>query len=266
MLSDKYNYSDIIRIGFPVKSYEPFPKQGSDKWKKINPDMTAMWAEAAEKYVDYEWPPITAEMYIAPKRTGKLNAHWDRYRELRCALGTLAVAEYREGKGRFLDQVINGVITTCQETAWIQGLGMEKHGYDIPDETNHEVDLCTSETAAILSWVIYLLGDEIDKISKRVRTRVHQCVSDRIIKTYLDRDDYWWMGFVDDRANNWNPWCNLNVIMCVLLTEEDPNVVAKVIYKVFRSLDAYLQKYSDDGCCDEGPMYWGGRRRSLFMS
>jgi len=265
MLCDKYNISDIQRAGFPVKWYEPFPKQGSDAWKKINSDVTAMWTEAAEKYLDYQWPPITAEMYLAPKRTGKLNAHWDRYRELRSALGTLVVAEYLEGKGRFLDQVINGIITTCQETSWIQGLGMSRHGYEIPDGSNHEVDLCTSETAAILSWSVYLLGDAIENVSKRVRPRVRSCVYERIIKTYLDRDDYWWMGFVDDRANNWNPWCNLNVIMCTLLTEDDPDVITRVIYKVFRSLDAYVEKYSDDGCCDEGPMYWGAAGGGLFL-
>ena len=265
MLADKYNFSDIKKIGFPVNEYKPFPKQGSGDWKKINPDVTTMWTLEAEKYLDYQWPPITTEMYLAPKRTGKLNAHWDRYKELRCALGTLAVAEYLEGKGRFTDQVINGLITTCQETSWIQGLGMSRFGYDIPDESNHEVDLCTSETAAIISWIIYLLGDEIDKISKRVRTRVYQCVKTRIIETYLNRDDYWWMGFTDDRTNNWNPWCNLNVIMCVLLTEDDPDIIARVLFKVFRSLDAYIDKYSDDGCCDEGPMYWGAAGGGLFL-
>ena len=265
MLSDKYNYSNIQMIDFPVKDYEPLPKQGSEKWKKINPDVTKMWVEAAEKYLDYKWPPITPEMYIAPKRTGLLSAHWGHYRELRSALGTLAVAEYLEGKGRFLDQVINGVITTCQETAWIQGLGMSVHGYDIPDDSNHEVDLCTSETAAMLSWIMYLLGDAVDGVSKRVRARVRRCVRERIIDTYLNRDDYWWMGFTDDRTNNWNPWCNLNVIMCVLLTEDDPDIIARVIYKVFRSLDKYVEAYSEDGCCDEGPMYWGAAGGGLFL-
>jgi hypothetical protein len=74
----------------------------------------------------------------------------------------------------------------------------------------------------------------------------------------MERDDYWWMGFVEtNRVNNWNPWCNRNMLMCFLILDIDSKTRIDGIHKIMRSLDQYLLKYPADGCCDEGPMYWG---------
>jgi len=261
MLTQKYNLKDTKKIG----SFVPFPKYGDSEWKLINPAIASKWIAEAGKFIDYPWPALTADMYLTLGRTGQLKPHWDRFRERRSALGLMIFAECMEGKGKFIDQVINGIIAVCEESSWIQPLGMAKLGFDIPDETDHEVDLTSSETAALLAWAFYLLGDLIDAKSKRVRERVKEVASTRVIKRYLDRDDYWWMGFTGDRTNNWNPWCNLNVIICLLLMEDDPDIKARGFYKVFRSLDAYVAAYAEDGCCDEGPMYWGAAGGGLYL-
>ena len=261
MLTSKYNLKDAMKIGH----YAPFPRYGDNEWKSVDSNISTAWIAEAEKFLNYQWPALTADMYLTLGRTGLLKPHWDRFRERRSALGLMIFAECMEGKGRFVDQVISGIIATCEESSWIQPLGMAKKGFDIPDETDHEVDLTSSETAALLTWALYLLGDVIDERSKRIRERVKSMVSDRVIKTYLNRDNYWWMGFTGDRTNNWNPWCNLNVIICLLLMEDDPDTKARGLYKVFRSLDAYVKAYSADGCCDEGPMYWGAAGGGLFL-
>ncbi|MCL2362133.1 MAG: heparinase II/III-family protein [Defluviitaleaceae bacterium] len=261
MLTKKYNLKDVKKIG----SFAPFPRYGDKEWKSIDFELAGKWISAGEKFLTYKWPALTADMYFTLGKTGQLKPHWDLFRERRSALGLLIFAECMEGKGRFIDQVINGIIATCEESSWIQPLGMAKKGFDIPNETDHEVDLTSSETASLLTWAFYLLGDAIDAKSKRIRERVKDVVSARVIKYYLDRDDYWWMGFTGDRTNNWNPWCNLNVIICLLIMEDDPDVRARGLYKVFRSLDAYVEAYSPDGCCDEGPMYWGAAGGGLFQ-
>jgi len=261
MLTKKYNLNDTKKIG----NFTPFPCYKDDKWKAIDPKVMAKWITEAEKFIDYAWPALTADMFLTLGKTGQLKPHWDRFRERRSALGLMIFAECMEGKGRFLDQIINGIIAICEESSWIQPLGMAKIGFDIPDETDHEVDLTSSETASLLTWAMYLLGDVIDEKSRRVRARIKQVISTRVIEPYLNRDDYWWMGFTGDRTNNWNPWCNLNVIICLLLMEDCPDIKARGLYKVFRSLDAYVAAYAEDGCCDEGPMYWGAAGGGLFL-
>ena len=72
------------------------------------------------------------------------------------------------------------------------------------------------------------------------------------------------MGFNCDWVNNWNPWCNSNCLLTVLLIEEDPVKRAKSVEKAIRSLEIFLNSYSEDGGCDEGASYWSRAGGSLF--
>jgi len=42
-----------------------------------------------------------------------------------------------------------------------------------------------------------------------------------------------------------------------LLIESDPVRKTAEVQKILNSLDKFLNGYSDDGGCDEGPSYWG---------
>jgi hypothetical protein len=181
-------------------------------------------------------------------------------------LGTFVLAECLEGKGRFLDQIINGIFCICEETSWISAFDLSLRKEVIPSPSDRLVDLTCSETGALLSWTCYLLKEQLDKISPRICERIEKEVHDRLIVPYLEHDDYWWMGFVDTpRVNNWNPWCNRNMLMCFLLIEKDPEIRSAGIRKIMRSLDVYLLRYPPDGCCDEGPMYWGAAGGGLHI-
>ena len=266
MFSADFSAAELLALNLPSKDYRPFPRyEERERWAQLSNDTKAMWIEAANKQLDFAWPPITAEMYLEVRRTGALKPHWDRFRERRSALGIMAVAECIEGKGRFIAQIINGIFTTCEETAWITPLITKSAGYDIVRVQDREVDLCSSETGMILAWIDYLLGDRLEKETPRIRPRIREAVREQVLRPYMDRDDYWWMGFTDDRINNWNPWCNSNVLMCLFLLEDDDKARADAIFKVLRSLDCYVETYSPDGCCDEGPMYWGAAGAGLFL-
>jgi len=65
-------------------------------------------------------------------------------------------------------------------------------------------------------------------------------------------------------VNNWNPWCNSNVLAAVLLLEEDENRRVRLIRKIMHSLDRYLSSQHADGGCDEGATYWSVAAGSLF--
>ena len=266
MLSDRYSPQDIRRMLVSRAAFHPFPTWSErEGWQAVPAEVAQVWIQTAEQYLGHAWPAITAQMYLTLKLDGELKWHWAAFRNRRAALGFLVMAECLEGKGRFTLDIINGIQAICEETSWVQPLNMKPQGFELPDERNYEVDLCSSETAALLMWADYLLGEPIAGYTKRLRARIHGEVIKRVIRPYLDRDDYWWMGFVENRINNWNPWCNMNVIMCLMLADIDEDTRVAGLYRVLQSLDAYIGTYAPDGCCDEGPGYWGAAGAGLFV-
>ena len=77
------------------------------------------------------------------------------------------VAEVFENKGRFLDDIANGIWAICEESYWgvPAHLGMQRKGTGLPDVTEPTVDLFSAETGSLLAWTVYLLGDRLDKVS-----------------------------------------------------------------------------------------------------
>jgi hypothetical protein len=259
MLADRFGELDLHRIILPHGEIHPFPRAAERAgWGGVTPETASAWLSAAEGYRGFAWPALTADHYLRFRRTGEnlpyLMVFWER----RAALGVLALAECLEGEGRYLDQIINGIYCICEETTWMTPFDLSNRGGILPSQTDKIVDLSCSETAALLAWVDYLLGAELDAVSPVARERIRQEVHERLVVPYLERDDYWWMGFVETpRVNNWNPWCNRNMLTCFLLLEREQETRVAGIRKAMRSLDVYLRRYPPDGCCDEGPMYWG---------
>lgn len=64
------------------------------------------------------------------------------------------------------------------------------------------------------------------------------------------------MGFRSSFVNNWNPWCNYNVLLTTSLVAQDPEQLQQVVLKTARSVDQFINYYKADGACEEGPAYW----------
>ncbi len=239
------------------------PRKNRASWEKLSDELTRSWIAFAEEYLDYPWPALKMSVYLLLKRKGDSFTGWQAFCERRAILGAFLLAECMEGKGRFLDQIINGIYAISEETSWVQTLNMREKNFALPDEADNYVDLCSSETAQLFGWICALVGEELDQEDTGIRQRMEQEVLRRVIKPYLDRDDYWWMGFTPTRINNWNPWCNMNIIQTCACMGFPPELKAAVLEKLCRSLDVYIERYSDDGACDEGPMYWGAAGMGL---
>ena len=168
------------------------------------------------------------------------------------------MGELIEGKGRFIDQIVNAVWYYSEQTWW----GWSAHLYSegrvgLPDINEPTVDLGVGEIANDLSWTWYLFKDEFDKVHPLISKRLKQEITNKALNPYFERDDFAYMGFNDRRPNNWNPWVNYNMLNCFLLLENDPVKKTAAVNKIINSLDKFLNGYSDDGGCDEGPSYWG---------
>jgi hypothetical protein len=177
------------------------------------------------------------------------------------------MAEIFENKGRFMDNIADGVWAICEETFWgvPAHLGAQKRGTGLPDVTEPTIDLFAAETGALLAWTYYLTRDKLDQVSPLLNERIYLEEDRRIITPFLERNDFWWMGFNPDRSvNNWNPWIKSNVLNIVLFLEKNDTRCAQAVYKSMQSIDVFMNCYPDDGGCDEGPGYWGRAGASLF--
>ncbi|MGQ7885441.1 heparinase II/III domain-containing protein [Paenibacillus sp. WC2504] len=223
-------------------------------WDDVPVEVRQSLIRQAEKYINYEWPIVSASMIMAFTRTGSLDLCDETYLKRRTALGTLAVAECLEGAGRFLDDIINGIWAICEETSWIGVMHSEEAL--LPLGKGHSLDLRAAETGSLLAWVSYLLGNELNKVTPHIVQRIQEEVKRRILDAYMGRDDYFWMGFEKRPVNNWNPWINSCFLTALLLVEEDAKCRWEGLTKCITSLDAFLESYHSDGGCDEGTTYW----------
>lgn len=218
----------------------------------------------------YPMRPATA--FLAFTRTGDRQADEQPYFERRQKLINSALAECARYDGRYIDAVIDGIWCICEETSWVISAhnGSSHEGarpareHPLPNADNPYIDLFSAQTAATLAWVAYLLKDRLDEITPIICRRVYKELEDRVIKPFLTRDDFWWMGFIRRDLNNWTPWIVSNVLDVLLLAPIDEALASEGVKRALRMLDRYLAVLPSDGGCDEGVAYWNMAGGSLL--
>ena len=223
------------------------------------------YIQEGEKLLDAAWVAPRATDFLEFVRTGDRSHYQSLSFGRRQQLATLVLAECMEGRGRFLDDIVNGVWTISEETFWgvPAHLSLQRKGFGLPDVTEPTVDLFAAETGALLAWTSYLLKDSLDARFPIVSERIRHEVDRRILTVNLERDDFWWMGHTR-KVNNWTPWICSNWLAAALILEEDSARRARSVHKILGCLDRFLDVYADDGGCDEGPTYWSRAGGSLF--
>ena len=248
-------------------TFHPYPSAAERSgWEGLPADARSALVATGGRQLNAPWEVLPASAALEFARNGN-RSHYEGMRDQRRQkLLDLVLAECVESKGRFTDEIVNGIWLTCEETFWgvPAHLGAQKAKAGLPDVTEPIVDLFAAETAALLAWTLYLLELQLRAVSRLVPERIRYEIERRILAPCLDRDDFSWMGFSGPPPNNWNPWICSNWLTSVLLVETDRKRRATAIPKIVRCLDKFLNGYADDGGCDEGPSYWGRAGASLF--
>lgn len=258
--------------GFKSVSFDRdiFPSiENREIWDNLPKEIKEEIVLDAEKHLGYSWPAPKATDWMEFKRTGDRLAQENYFFERRNILNTLALAECIENKGRFLDDIINGVYSTCEETFW--GLSAHMGGnYEsrenimVAVNIDPYIDIFAGCTAADLTMVMNLVGEKIKEIAPQINDRVANEMKLRILNPLLYHFDYEWMGLQNGRVNNWDPWICSNVITVLLKYCEDMTLFKNCLGKLFVAGEMYLRNYMPDGGCDEGPMYWGKSGGAFF--
>lgn len=264
-----FSREQVAAALIPHDKWHPFPRTAAE-WRAEIPDsISRKMIIAGEKYLSMSFAPLPATLYLEFKRNGNRTHYEDVSFGKRAQLFALVLAESMEQKGRFVDAIMNGVWSFCEESFW----GVPAHyylqhaGLGLPDVEDPSVDLFASETAEILALTDYLVGAELDTISPLLRKRIYYEVNRRVLVP-LERDSipYNYLGpsRKDAPVNNWDPWVVSNWMISLLLLEKSETRRATELSHAMRLLDNYINGLGDDGAVDEGPSYWSGGAARLF--
>jgi hypothetical protein len=268
LLTSAFSVESLETLLLEPEEWVYYPKDARE-WQKIVPEIIyRKQIEAGNELLGKEWPILKATKFLEYTRIGNRANYEAILFDRRNSLATLVIAEMLEGKGRFVDDITNLVWAICEETYWglPAHLFLQETGRGLPDIEAPSVDLFAAETAALLAWTDYMIGDKLDKVNPFIRKRIYYETNRKILEPYLKATTYKYMGYNKTlrRPNNWNPWINSNVMSSVLLLEKDKRKRAKVTYKCMDVLDNYLNPHPADGGCDEGPSYWGEAGAAVF--
>lgn len=265
MLAERFPRTLIEQHLLPFDQYCPYPRIADrEQWASLPPDVAKRIIERAEQYLDFDWPALTAARYMDFARDGNRSRYEGIYFPRRVVIGSLVLGECVENKGRFLDQIINGIWAICEETSWVVPAHNGQASREpLPTASDVNVDLFAAETAAHLSWVHYLVGSSLDAVSPVITARIRQEVETRVLDRFITAEMHW-MGFHGRPVNNWNPWCTSNCLASMLLLEPDARRRVDAVEHSLKILDNWLSGYTPDGGCDEGPGYWNVAGGALF--
>jgi hypothetical protein len=269
ILSSKYSEMELRATIKNPDTWYGEPKYPSNKYlSRYTKEQYEKLLKKAEVYLNYQWPTITASSFLAFETIGSRDTMEQTYFERTKVLDVLVDAELAESKGRFLNKIIDGVWTECEESFWgiSAHVRLQKKAGSLPDITEPVIDLFASERALKLSRIYYLFRSKFDSINPIISDRIRIEMKRRILDPYYNRNDFPWFGFNNEFVNNWTPWINANVLSAVLLMEENSEKRAKAAYKAMRSIDKYINFVKPDGWCDEGPSYWGVAGAKVFKA
>lgn len=279
--ANAYTEKDLLQKSFSLEQVKstlilnqqwvPYPDYGDRVgWESLLTETTKnQLIENGEKALLYEWELVKLTDYLEYEKSGNRQIMEAPLNRNLMAITNLLFAELAEGKGRFIDQLMNGVFAACEMTSWVPSahLTLQHSNRSIPDHNEHVIDLLAGDMGSILSWTYNFFHKEFDKVNPIISERLRHELQVRILDTYMNEDRFWWMAFnlkPGGMVNNWNPWCNFNVLQCFLLLENDREKLAKAVYRTMRSVDEFINYTHEDGGCEEGPSYWGHAAGKMY--
>ncbi len=229
----------------------------------------------AEALFDKPIPALPASLYRQFYENGNRANYETPYFERRKNLLLLAAAEKTEGRGRFLDLLVDYIWAICEETTWVIPAHLTpRHGKPerLPDHFDleegddcHNIDLFAAATGADVAMVWYLLHHELDALTPVITRRMLGLLEKRIFHPFTTyQDTMWWKGVKGNTLNNWTPWIVSNVLTAMMLCETDDARRAAMTEESMVILDRFIGFYKNDGGCDEGPGYWTVAGASYF--
>lgn len=271
LLQSEASMNELSQVLLDKSEWIKYPEY-SDRaeWNKLLGKHKEELIKQGEITLSYQWKVITATNYLEFDKSGSRDIMQKPFFENISRLEALIMAELAEGKGRFTPKIADGVWHACEMTSWALSAHVNRAQTEdtaLPSFRHHIIDLTAGDLGSLLSWTYYFFHEEFDKIQPLISQRLYTNLDERIIKPYVNRSDFWWQAFnlkPGSMVNNWNPWCNFNVLSCLLLIEDDKDDLVEGVYRTMQSVDEFINYTKEDGACEEGPSYWGHAAGKMF--
>ncbi|MBQ9549036.1 MAG: heparinase II/III family protein [Bacteroidales bacterium] len=253
--------ASVFRPGgdwFPYPAYED-----RAAWEQLTAPFRDQIIKRGEKALKHQWKIIRATTFLEYEQTKNRKLMADDLAN-RQALGDLTLAELAEGKGRFVQHLVDGLFYSAERTSWShpQHTRNQDSHRTLPDPSQRLISLLSASYGAQVAISLHLLKGAFDKIDPSISSTILYALNANIFSPYLNSacdKNPGWLGFRKDEGqivNNWNTYCNTHVLLAFLLCEPDPDRLLAAIAKATDSVDKYMDYVSLDGACEEGPSYW----------
>lgn len=240
----------------------PYPKYSERaKWEEITKGCKNQLIAAGEKRLDHIWFTMSASQYLEYEQTGS-RALFKKEEENRTALKELALAELAEGKGRFMNQIIDGVWSFSQKWTWShpQHTKSQSSKRTLPIYDERPITYHSSVAAAQLALVWYLFADEFDKADPSISIALKNAMEINIFTPYMNKHQsgHSWMGFSPEfkTINNHLTNENFNCTLAILLMMDDQERLIQMLKRSVEIEDKFMSYIKHDGACEEGSAYW----------
>ncbi len=272
---------DYLKEIFGAENYDRYPDISDRKaWDGLSEELKNKLIKAGEEAGQEPWTQLLISDFLEFSKSGNRVRFEDQYFPRRRKLNKLVMAECVENKGRFLDDILDGLYLILEETTWClpPHTSYERDGRQetLPDVSRQIIDLFQAESGAEIAFTEYLLRPAFEKVSPHISIYVNQRLDERIFKPYLGQF-FWWMGDGEQTMCNWTPWIVQNILICALtrtegyfekrnLKTEDGNTASlrTFLEKAAVSVDYFLDEYGTDGGCNEGAQYYSHAGLCLF--
>ena len=251
--------------------YDKYPDiSDRSHWDNLSKELRSALIRSGEEAKKEPWTQLLISDFREFSKSGNRVRFEDKYFPRRRKLNRLVMAECAENKGRFIDDILDGLYLILEETTWClpphTSYIRDARQETMPDVTRPIIDLFDAESAALVAYAEYLLRPVLERESPYISVFVNERLKERIFTPYLQQH-FWWMGNGDEPMCNWTPWITQNVLICALTREKsffNEKERRRFLEKAAVSCDYFLKDYGEDGCCSEGAQYYTHAGLCLF--
>ncbi|WP_052352899.1 heparinase II/III domain-containing protein [Neobacillus dielmonensis] len=221
---------------------------------RINQPYTKVFQDEVEQHIKTLTSDKTLllpkfEGYLAYLEDGNRKQLEDVYFKRRKDATSLALYlqwEQNEEKWRLFEEMLFSI---CQEYSWALPahirINGEKNSYTDAYET---VDLFASETAHFLAECTVLFKN---KLTPALLSIMKTEIQRRVLIPFVNRE---WK--FERLTNNWSAVCAGSIGMAAMILLEDGETRHRILQRVEKAMECFLQGYGEDGACVEGMGYW----------
>ena len=129
---------------------------------------------------------MSASQYLEYEKTGS-RALFNKEEANRVALKELVLAELAEGKGRFMNQIIDGVWSFSQKWTWShpQHTRYQKSRRALPVYDERPITYHSAVAGALLSLTWYFFEEEFDKADPSISLALKDAMELNIFTPYI---------------------------------------------------------------------------------